>query len=328
MRNSTRNLSQIAVSTFAALVALSASQSAFAEDILRVAKVVPHPWTFIGVEVGEAQGIWKKNGLKLTTVGLRGSAKLHQALAADSIDIGIGSGPGMGFVAKGAPQIGILAMANEPLNMSIVVLKNSKLYKPNMTIKDLKGQNIGVSTPSSLTFFMATRLSVEQGWGTKGIKIIPLGGLPAQVAGAKAGNTAGFVMSIDVGLKFEEKKTGRVFLRFGDHIKNFHTHVIFATNKIIKSKPDAVRRFAKGWLETIKFMKANKEATVKIGMKVSKVSNTVSSRAYDRIMPMLSITGRFDKKALEVVAEGLVVTKILKKKPDMTKLYTEKFLPK
>lgn len=313
---------------FAAAAVLAAGQPSFAEDTIRVAKVVPHPWTFIGVEVGQSQGIWKKNGLKLKTIGLRGSAKLHQALAADSIDIGIGSGPGMGFIAKGAPELGILAMAKEPLNMAIVVLKNSKLYKPGMTIKDLKGKKIGVSTPSSLTFFMATRLSVEQGWGTKGITIVPLGGLPVQVAGAKAGNTDGFVMSIDVGLKFDEKKTGRVFLKFGDYIKDFHTHVIFATNKIMKSNPDAVRRFAKGWLESTKFMKANKEATVQVGMKVSKLSHAVSSAAYDRIMPMMSTTGRFDQKSLAVVAEGLVTTKILTKKPDMSKLYTEEFLPK
>ena len=135
-------------------------------------------------------------------------------------------------------------------------------------------------------------------------------------------------MSIDVGLKMEERKTGRVLLRFGDYITKFHTHVLFATNKIIKARPDVVRRFLKGWFEAIAHMRRNKAATVKTGMRVAKLSKAVSSAAYDRIMPMFSDNGKFDKASLDVVAEGLVVTKIFKKKPDMTKLYTEKFLPK
>lgn len=307
---------------------LTINQPSHAEDVIRLAKVVPHPWTFIGVEVGEAQGIWKKHGLKIQTIGLRGSAKLHQAMASNSIDIGIGSGPGMGFIAKGSPEMAIFAMANEPSNQGIIVLQNSKLFKTNMTVNDLKGTKIGVSTPSSLTFYLATRLAVEQGWGANGITAVPLGGGPARVAGAKAGNIDGFVDSVDSGLKFEEKGTGRVFLKFGDYIKKFHTHVIFATNKIIKENPDAVRRFVQGWSETIQFMKSNKKETVKVGMEVSKVSQAVSSALYDRIMPMLSATGRFDKASLDVVADGLVATKILASKPDMSKLYTEEFLSK
>ena len=43
-------------------------------------------------------------------------------------------------------------------------------------------------------------------------------------------------------------------MRFAD-IKDFHIHVIFATDKAIASKPEIVRNFLKGWFETIAFMR-------------------------------------------------------------------------
>ncbi len=45
-------------------------------------------------------------------------------------------------------------------------------------------------------------------------------------------------------------------------------------------------------------------------------------------MPIFSGNGRFNPKALDVLAESFVELKLLPAKPDMSKLYTEAFLPK
>jgi hypothetical protein len=42
---------------------------------------------------------------------------------------------------------------------------------------------------------------------------------------------------------------------------------------------------------------------------------------------MFSDTGRFDPKATAILAKSFVELKLLPQQPDMTKLYTEKFLP-
>ena len=43
-------------------------------------------------------------------------------------------------------------------------------------------------------------------------------------------------------------------------------------------------------------------------------------------MPMFSETGRFDPQATAIVAKSFVELKLLPQEPDMTKLYTERFL--
>jgi hypothetical protein len=48
---------------------------------------------------------------------------------------------------------------------------------------------------------------------------------------------------------------------------------------------------------------------------------------YDELMPMFTDNGHFDAKALAVLQRSFVEMKLLPSEPDMTKLYTEAFLP-
>ena len=49
--------------------------------------------------------MFAKQGLDVDSADLGGDAKVQQALASGSIDIGLGSGPGLAFVAKGSGSI-------------------------------------------------------------------------------------------------------------------------------------------------------------------------------------------------------------------------------
>ena len=84
------------------LVACLVTPAAAAEK-LRVGKAVPFAWTFTPVEVGIKTGIFAKHGLEIEVSAFGGDARMQQALTADSIDVGIGSGPGMAFMVKGVP---------------------------------------------------------------------------------------------------------------------------------------------------------------------------------------------------------------------------------
>src|SRR4029077_20742954 len=90
-----------------------------ATEKLRVGKAVAFAWTFTPLDVGIQTGQFTKHGLEIEASAAAGDAKLQQALAADSLDIGIGSGPGMAFMAKGAPVKAVAVMAGAPRNMAV-----------------------------------------------------------------------------------------------------------------------------------------------------------------------------------------------------------------
>ncbi len=307
--------------TLAVIQAPLASQANTAEK-LRVGKAVPEAFSFVPLDVGIRHGLFAKHGLEIESIAFAGDARMQQAMASDSLDIALGSGPAMAFIAKGAPIKGVAAMAGPPLLLAIVVRPDGP-----KTVADLKGKTVSVSTAGSLTYWLVSETSRRQGWGPAGINIAPMGAMPGQLAALKRGDINGAIMDIGNAFDLEKKGEGRVLVRFTD-IKDFHIHVIFAADKLIAGRPDAVRAFLKGWFDTIAFMRENKAETVKIAMEVMNKDEDISGRVYDELMEMFSDTGKFNPSALETLKKSYVELKLLPTEPDMSTLYTEAFLPK
>src|SRR5262249_6627906 len=304
-----------------AVSALAAAPSGAAEK-LRVGKAVPEAFSFVPLDIGMRQGIFARHGLDIESIAFAGDARMQQAMASDSLDVALGSGPAMAFIAKGAPIKAVAAMAGPPLLLAIVVRPDGP-----KTVADLKGKTVSVSTAGSLTYWLVSETSRRQGWGPNGITIAPMGAMPGQIAALKRGDIQGAIMDIGNAFDLEKRGEGRILVRFTD-IKDFHIHIVFATNKLIAEKPDAVRQFLAGWFETIAFMRENKAESVKIAMEVTNKDEDVTSRSYDELMPMFSDTGKFDPAALETLRKSYIELKLLPTEPDMSQLYTESFLPK
>jgi ABC-type nitrate/sulfonate/bicarbonate transport system substrate-binding protein len=94
------------------------------------------------------------------------------------------------------------------------------------------------------------------------------------------------------------------------------------------ANPEAIRAFLAGWFESVRWMKDRKDQTVEIAARMADVPKSVAAKNYDEIMPVFSLDGRFKPKALDVLAGSFVEIGLLPEKPDMSKLYTEQFLPK
>jgi NitT/TauT family transport system substrate-binding protein len=292
-----------------------------AAETLRVGKAVAEAFSFVPLDIGIRKGFFKQNGLDIEETAFTGDAKMQQAMAADSLDIALGSGPALAFIVKGSPVKGVAAMAGPPLLLAIVVRPDGP-----KTVAELKGKKIGVSTVGSLTYWLVSETSRRQGWGPNGIDIKPMGAMAGQIAAIKRGDLDGSIMDVGNAFDLEKKGEGRILVRFTD-ITDFHIHVIYATDKLIASRPDAIRGFLKGWFETIAFMRKNKAETVAIAKEVMDKDDEISSRTYDEIMPMFSDDGKFNPKALAMLAKSFVELQTLPTEPDMSKLYTEAFLP-
>jgi NitT/TauT family transport system substrate-binding protein len=310
-----------AVLMFAAGLLGFAGCAAAAEKI-RVGKAVPEAFSFVPLDIGVRKGFFSRQGLEVESTAFAGDARMQQGMASDSLDIGLGSGPAMAFIVKGAPIKAVAAMAGPPLLLAIVVRPDGP-----KTVAELKGKKISVSTAGSLTYFLVSETARRQGWGPKGIEIVPMGAMPGQIAAMKRGDIDGVITDVGNAFQLEKYGAARILLRFSD-IKDFHIHVIFATNKVIADHPQAVRGFLKGWFDTIAFMRANKPDTVAIAKEVTNKDEDVVARVYDEVMPMFSDDGKFNPAALATLAKSYVELQYLPTEPDPAVLYTEEFLPK
>ena len=290
---------------------------------LRVGKAFAGVFDFVPVDVGMAEGFFKKRGLEIQISNFAGSAKLQQALAADAIDIGLGSGVELAFVARGAPVKGVAAFMGPPADLTLFVRKEAGLRSP----KDLKGKKISVSTVSSLTEWLVRALSRHEGWGPNGITTVPLGARPAQISALRTGETDGMAIDFVGGTTLQEKGLGHIMLHFSTIVPDFITHVMFARSSLIEKRPEALRAFLAGWFESIQYMLKHEAETVRIATEVMKEPKEIVAADYKVVMPAFSTTGKFEAKPLAVLSHSFIEMKLLPSEPDMSKLYTEKFLP-
>ena len=321
---SRRHVLRLVTLALAALPFLPSSDPASAAEKLRVGKAGREAFSFVPVDIGDQLGIFKKHGVEVEISSFSGEARLQQAMAADSIDISLASGVGMAFAVKGAPVKAVAAFAGPPLLFALVVAKDSALQSE----ADLKDRTVGVSGVGSVTHWLVNQIALQRGWGLGGIKVVGIGDNGARVAAVKTRNLDGGVVDIASALNFVKSGDGRILNRFGHIVKDFHLHVMSATDKTIATRPNDVRGFIAGWFETIAWMRANKAKTVEIAKEIMGTDAELTGGIYDELMPMFANDGHFDPKALAVLSKSFVDLKTLTTEPDMTKLYTEAFLPK
>lgn len=300
------------------------ASAAGATEPLRVGEAVPQSFTFMLLDFGMKRGLFAKEGLTIEPATFGGPAKQQQALAAGSIDIGLGVGLDLGFVAKGAPVKGVAAMAGPPLDTCIIVLPDSAIK----TIADLRGKSVGVTTLTSLMGWMVGEIAVRQGWSRDDIKEVASGSATAQHALMKAGQIDASGSDLAPALQLEGAGEARILARLGDIITVSLNNVIFATDALIAARPDDLRAFLRGWFATIATARANRAETVADMTPLLGIEQKFVEMIYERQMAMYSADGRFPARGLELMAHAAVAVHMLDKPPDMAKLYTEAFLPK
>jgi NitT/TauT family transport system substrate-binding protein len=308
----------------AAVMLAQGALPAAAEEALKVGKSVPQAFGFTPLNVGVEKGLFQKNGVAVEIVDFGGAPRLAQGLISNAVDMGLGSGPDMANIVKGATIKAVGAAAGAPMELTITVGTASNIN----TIADLKGRGVAVSQVGSLTGWLVSTLSASQGWGRDGIKLVLMNPMSQVLASLISNQVDGITVDLSTALKLQNDGHGKMLVKFGDHIKDFHLYVIFATDDLIAKRPQAIRDFLKGWYETIAWMKANKTEAVAIAAKVQNVDPAIVAGTYDLMMPVFSTDGHFNDKALATLARSFVELGLLDKEPDMKTLYTEAFLPK
>ena len=313
-----------------ALVALSfvavilLLRPAAALDKLKVGIPATEAFSFMAVDFGNDLGIYAKSGIEVERVVLLGSAKEHQAMTAGAIDIAAGAGTDFAFLVKGAPELAVAATAGPPLDMGFVVPYDS----PAKTSDDLRGKKLGISTVGALTDWLAHRLTQVKGWDPKELVEIAVGSdKAAEASYIMTHQIDAMITGASSGLQLEETKRGRLLFPASEIVGDFLDHAIFATDTIIKDRPQAVRAFLKGWFETIAYERAHRDETIAYAIKAMRRSEAVETKEYDLVMSEFSADGKFQPSALKVMARSFVELGQLDTEPDLTKYYTEKFLP-
>ena len=294
-----------------------------APDKLRIGTPEAVGFNFYMLDAGIDLGIFRKYDLDIERIDVEGGAKLHQAMAAGSLDIALGGGTDLLFVAKGSPEKAVAVLGTAPANLAVLVRGDS----PIKTIEDLKGKKVAATTVGSLTSWFAQEIARREGWGVDGVTLVYLGGNESMLAGLATKTVDAVSGSLEVGHIRGAQGKYRMIVKGGAFVHDFVASVIYASNATIAERPDALRRFLKGWFETVAYLRSHKQEAIPLMAKIMKAPEDAVARIYDDEIDSYPTDGRFDRHSLHIVEQALVDFHRIDKMPDDSALLTEAYLP-
>jgi len=311
-------------SIFAAILLVLIALPAHAAEKLPVAKAALTSSAVLPVDIGVKTGIFAKHGLDVEIVVFQGAAKMHQAMLAGSVDLGIGGGPEMALIAKGAPELAVCNVAPAVAFLGVLVPADSPIHD----VANLKGKKIAVAAVGGLSYWLTLELDRREGWGPKGVDIVEIGNNPASVvASLKTHAVDAAYTGTVLAFTMEEEHTGRLLIPASKYAGHVGGGVIYATKRLMQDNPDAIRRFLAGWLETVAYMRAHRDESLAIEREVTHASAAVQGKEFDLNLGAFSDDCRFDTETLANLKRSFADLKLTETAPDMASLYTEEYLP-
>ena len=293
-------------------------------ETLRVGKSTLTSFTYTLLEVGMQSGIFEKHGLTIESSAFGGGPRLIQGMTAGAIDIGLDGGTDMALIVKGAPMKGIAPLSGAPVEMVVAV----KAGGPIKTVADLKGKKIAITGAGTLTGWITRELVKSQGWAESDVNYV----MSSNIAASRAllegrRDRRGHHRHVDdAGERAARRGAAVVHLRRPSEGLPHADHLRHRQGDGGKAAGGA--RVHGGVARDHRLRQGQQGEDRSIVQHVLGFHPDVLNGTYDRVINTYSTDGKFNPRALAVLARSYVDLKLLDHEPDMTKLYTEEFLPK
>ena len=265
--------------------------------------------------LGQDAGIFKKQGLALEMIFIAGGSISTQALVGKSLDLLLTGGPPfLNAYVRGARLKIIGGVTN--------ILPYIFVSTPAVTSGEhLRGKKIGISRFGSNTDFVVKLALPLIGLTTADVSVLQIGGSQARLVALRSGAIQATVLTPEEAIAAQ--KMGMVTLLdfIAKGVEFPHVSVV-AREDTLQAQAPLVRRFLAGYIEAVRYFKANKGQAVRKIMELGKSEDRAAAEtAFDNYMRSLPDDGRPTLKGLELVladfareeprAKGLAVAEIV-----------------
>jgi NitT/TauT family transport system substrate-binding protein len=312
----------LGLSSIAVVSAARRPVPAAAQTAVKICTAVLGDYAMIGpVVVALEKGYFKDHGLNAEFIPFRGGPDLVKAVIGGEALIGItGSTDILVFREAGSP-IKMIATETEGNHFTL----NVALEIQN--VPELRGKAIGVTRVGATTWIFARMVTKQHGMDPeRDVKIVPLGGLDAQLAALARKEIHAYVWG-DGGGVLELQGKSRVLLRFDSVTPNWISQIAYASEDTIKRSPDAIRKSLSALFQGIRFMRSNPDETATIVSKKIGWPPEGVLAAHKISGPLLPQDGRINVDALRAMQDTLLELGVLKKRLPLEEHYTTEFTP-
>jgi NitT/TauT family transport system substrate-binding protein len=273
----------------------------------------PIAWNSLPWWMAKDAGFFEKNGLDVDMYYEGASSVIVQAMMAGEANFAGLAGPAVvSNVANGGDVIQVAAVVK---TFTIPMYSQSSIKD----VGQLKGQKVGVSRFNSISHIAA--LNILQRSGVSGVTIIQTGGIPESAAALMSGNVAAAMVPPPQSVMLREKGFRELVgvKQFRDWNIPVVENGVAARRSYAEKNPTTVKRFIRAAFEGIKQIYDNKELTMKVLAKYTKLTDdklldesyrfSVEALSKDAFMPTEAFNALVDQMVSQKSVEAAAAKK-------------------
>jgi ABC-type nitrate/sulfonate/bicarbonate transport system substrate-binding protein len=274
------------LATISAATLLGASGIAQAADTVRIGLPTKTYWPTTIAETAVRQKLFEKEGIAAELTIYRGGAETFEAMAAGAADVILDATSLVSAGRKKGVNSKVLANAA----MGYYGWQLMTLSKSTLGVSDLKGKKVAITSAGSGSDLLAL-------WTQQDKKIeftrVPVGG-GGLVPNLLAGNVDAAVVYSPLSFQISKSGEARSILDFSKEVPPNLAAGWIALDKYVQDKPQMVQKTLNALYGALAFMRANKDASVKLITELYEIPAEIAALEYENTIMKLETDGSMD----------------------------------
>jgi NitT/TauT family transport system substrate-binding protein len=274
------------LATLAATSVLGASAMAQAADTVRIGLPTKTYWPTTIAETAVRQKLFDKEGIKAELTIYRGGAETFEAMAAGAADVILDA---TSLVSAGRTK-GVNSKVVANAAMGYFGWQLMTLSKSALGVAELKGKKVAITSAGSGSDLLAL-------WTQQDKKIeftrVPVGG-GGLVPNLLAGNVEAAVVYSPLSFQMLKSGEARTILDYSKEVPPNLAAGWIALDKYAQDKPQLVQKTLNALYGALAYMRANKEASVKLISELYEIPADIAAAEYDNTIMKLETDGSMD----------------------------------
>src|SRR6478735_10472018 len=280
--NTTMNVSRPVLAFLAAALLTTSVQA----ETIRVGLPTKTFWPTTVAETAVRQKLFEKEGLTAELTIFRSGAETFEGMAAGAADI-ILDPPSL--VSAGRKK-GVMSKIVSNASMGNFGWQLMVPVKSTLDVKDLNGKKVAITAAGSGSDLLAL-------WTIQDRKIdftrVPVGG-GGLVPNLLAGNVDAAVVYSPLSFQIAKSGEARTILDFSKEVPPNLTAGWIALDKYAQEKPQIVQKTLNALYGALMFMRANKDASVKLISELYEIPAEIAALEYENTILKLETDGSMD----------------------------------
>ena len=272
--------------------------------------------------LGRDAGLFKKHGIHLELIFIPGGSLSMQALIGNSLDLLLSGGTPFVYARLKGADLKIIAGLVNKMPYAFVARESIN------SAEQLKGKRVGISRFGSNTDFVVKLALTEMGLQPKkDVQIIQAGGSDARMVALKTGAIDATVLTPELAM-ITHKFGSRTLLDFVEKGMEYQHIALMGRSDYLKSQNEPVKRFMRGYLESIQYYFTHRDEAIKKGLQLIKSDDRqIGEFSYDYRVKILPRDGKPTFKGMQLVLDAAAEDDPKAKSLNLQQLIDLSFIP-